>query len=135
MTNEESNSMLDLSFDNVVEYEAVPEGEYQLRIDDIVAASGEKGPYVRAVLLPVGNDMAKTISHVMMLPQANDEPRKKNNRLLALRSFYEAFGVDYTSGPVNLEDLKGLTAWAFLRVETSDTYGEQNQVRRWITGA
>lgn len=131
----EENSMLDLSFDNVVEYEARPEGEYEVRIEDIEQKTGDKGTYIRATLMIVGDDFAKTISHVMMLPGQADDARKRNNRLLAIQRFYAAFGVDYKNGPVNISDLPGLTAWAILGLESSDQYGDQNRVKRWVTGA
>lgn len=133
----EETSMLDLSFDNVVEYEARPEGEYELRLEEVMQGQGDKGKYIRARLQIVGDDFAKEISHVMMLPQDGDDARKKNNRLLAIQRFYDAFGIDYKSGPVNLAQYsnQGLTAWGILRLENNDQYGDQNSVRRWITGA
>jgi len=131
----EGTSMLDMNFDDVVEYEAVEPGEYQLRIEDIEQTAGDKGPYIKTRLCIVGNDTAKDISHVMMLPQQSDDFKKRNNRMLAIRNFYDAFGIDYKSGPVNLADTVGSTGWAMLKLESSDDFGDQNRVRRWVTGA
>ena len=76
---------------------------------------------------------SKNITHIIMLPADGDDDKRRNNRLRAVKMFYEAFDVDYTKG-VETEDLVGLTGWAIVVEEESDEYGTQNRVRRFVQG-
>ena len=135
----EQNTELNLgvNLDEVPAQHAVPEGEYQLTLVtcEIKEQKPEKGTgrFIMATLEIVSDPDTKLITHVMMLPAADDNERKRNNRLRNIGDFFKCFGIP-SSGPVNLAAFEGNTGWAILGVEDGGQYGEQNRVKRYITG-
>jgi len=138
-TAEETNesSFLDLgNLDDVPDLGTVPDGtEAQLQISSLEVRSQKPekgtGKFVMATFDIVGEPNTKRISHVMMLPAEGDDEKKRNSRLRAIRTFYEAFAIP-TSGQVNMEDYVGNTGWAILAEEEDKDYGMQNRVRKFI---
>lgn len=122
----------DLNLDEAQEYKSAPEGEYQLRIMSAERKQKDKGPFIMLKLQIMGDDpFLKDITHIMMLPQNDDEVKTKNNRKLSLKRFMEAFDLDVKSR-IDLDTWVGQTGWAFLVEETSDEYGTNNRIRRVI---
>jgi hypothetical protein len=130
-------SYLDLNLDEAVDLVAVEPDEYRLVIYD--ARVGRKTPESQAYLL-VRFDIpdvtnAKDVTHVMMLPDPQKEDAKQvNKRKLQIREMMDACGIDWT-GQIDLNALKGAECWAILGVEESEEYGEQNRIRRFVTGS
>jgi len=131
-----TEDVIDVPVDDAVELQSVSPGEYKLMIVDASVARSQKtgGMYLLARLEIVGQPYTKDITHVLMFPTAEDDAKKANNRKLAIRLFYQAFGIDY-SRPVQLNVLKGREAWAILREEDDAEYGMQNRVKKWVVGA
>lgn len=130
-------SILDMNFDNVVEPRAIQNvnEEHQLRIVEIEAKTSNSGkPMVAVRFESVEDPYAKDINHYIMLPTEDDDAKKRNSKLVSLQHFYEGLGVNYKSGPVNLDDLVGSTCWAILALEESDQYGSQNRIKRFVAG-
>lgn len=129
-------SYLDLNLSDAVDLTTVEPDEYRLQIID--ARIGRKTPESQQYLL-VRFDIAdvtnaKDVTHVMMLPDPSREDAKQvNKRKLAVREFLQACGADWTA-PLDLNGLKGMECWAILGVEESEDYGEQNRIRRFVTG-
>lgn len=138
-TNEVGNTEIDLgvNLDDVPEQHAVPAGEYQLLLAscEVRDQKPEKGTgrFIMATFEVVDDPDAKLITHVMMLPAADDPDRKKNNRLRNIGDFFKTFGIP-SRGAVNLAAYEGNTGWAILSIEDGGEYGEQNRVKRFITG-
>lgn len=140
-TPENGGTELDLTqygnIDDIPAQHAVAEGEYHLLLvsAEIKDQKPEKGSgrFLQATMEVMDDPNAKLISHVMMLPSEDDNDRKKNNRLRAIGDFLKAFSIP-SSGSVNFAQYEGNMGWAVLRVETSDDYGDQNKIRRFITG-
>ena len=128
-------SILDYNLDNVQELATVPEGEYQVRGAGAECKTSAKtgGEYLSIRLECSDEPDAKNITLVMMLPTDSDDEKARNGRLRRLKSFYEAFDIDYTKG-VDTDDLVGCSGWAILTEEDDPEYGRQNRVKRFIVG-
>ena len=141
------SSFLDLTDENmedVVEPKAVDEGEYTVKLVDWVSDSAgnvikkntNDNPFIMPVLEIIECEealFAKTLSHYLPLTHENMSKKEKNETLWRLREFFEAFGTDYTQR-IDFEDMIGKTADALLTVQDDAEYGEQNRVKRFITG-
>ena len=129
-------SFLDYNLNDVPELTALPDGqEYELRILECeVKTSAAGNPMVITRFDVPSEPNSKGITHVMMLPTQADDEKKRNGRLRALKMFCEAFDIP-TDGGIELgENVVGNTGWAILGIEDSPEYGEQNRVRRFVTG-
>ncbi len=129
-------SFLDLNVNDAQEYVSVPEGEQQLRIlaAEIKSSKQGKGDFFNVKFQIMGeNPFTKDINHVMMIPTDKDDVKVANNRKLAIKRFLEAFGIAVT-GRLEPETWVGSTGWAFLVEESTEEYGTQNRVRRFIVG-
>ncbi len=126
-------SFLEMALNDVPEIDAMPEGEYQLRIMSAEVKTSQKtgGNYL-GVRLEVVDEVAKDINHVIMLPASSMNEKETILAKNRLKYFYDAFGIDYTGGSVNLEAVVGLTGFAMLTVEESDQYGRQNRVKQFL---
>ncbi len=61
------------------------------------------------------------------------DPKQYARALWDIKVFAECFGIDL-SKPLDYEDdLPGLTGWAILGIKKSEEYGEQNNIRKFIT--
>tara|TARA_Y100000593_G_scaffold82293_1_gene154508 strand:- start:2599 stop:2991 length:393 start_codon:yes stop_codon:yes gene_type:complete len=128
-------SLLQYNLDNVKELATVPEGEYEVRVvaAEMKTSAKTGGQYLNIRLeLPSESD-SKGITHILMLPADDDDDKRKNSRLRGLKTFYEAFSIDYANG-VETEDLVGANGWALVVEEDGGEYGIQNRVRRFVQG-
>jgi len=127
--------LLDLNLDDVKELSSVEPGEYQLRINSAEIKTSEKtgGQYLSVLMAISDESDSKDVRKVFMLPTSDDDDKTRNNRLRAVKNFYEAFGVD-SSGSVDTDTLPGLTGWAILAEEEDPQYGVSNYVRRFVFG-
>lgn len=128
---------LGVNLDEIPEQRAVPEGEYQLLLVDaeVKQQKPEKGTgrFIQATIEIVDAPDSKLVNHIMMLPQEGDNERKRNNRLRNIGDFFRTFGIP-RQGSVNLSAYAGNTGWGILTVEDGKEYGEQNRIKRFITG-
>lgn len=133
MSGEES--FINVNTDDAVELQSLAAGtEVQVRITSASIEMSQKtgGQYIAVRLDIPSEPFSKDIFHVMMLPTQSDDPKKANNRKLALRKFCDAFGVS-TQG-ANLGEWVGCTAWAILREEDDPEYGKRNSIKSWVAG-
>lgn len=128
-------SFLGQDFDGVFEPKSLKEGEYQLKVLDAVTKTSAKtgGDFISVKFGVVGEDQAKDINHVMMIPTAQDDAKKKNSRLSAIQNFLKACGLDPASAQ-NVNEVIGCTCWAILVEEADPEYGMQNRVRKFVVG-
>lgn len=77
---------------------------------------------------------AKSFSKYYAIPNDEMDAKKKQQSGWALLQFFTAFNLD-PNGEHDTEDLIGLEADAILGVESSEQYGEQNFIKRFVTGA
>lgn len=128
-------SFLDVSLKDVPELEALEEGEYQIQITSAEVGESDTtgGKYLLLRCEVPAIPESKDFTHVLMLPADGDSEKQRIKRLNRLKEAMEAFGYDHSKG-IETEDLVGSEAWAFLTIEESPEYGEQNRVRRFVEG-
>jgi hypothetical protein len=136
---QENLSYVDLGvdLDTVPEQHAVKAGEHPLQLlkAEIKTQKPEKGTgkFIQATIEVTDDPNSKLITHVMMMPTADDNQRKINARLRAIGDFYKAFGIP-SAGPVNLEEYVGNQAWGNLTEEEDPQYGMQNRIKNFVLG-
>lgn len=131
-------SFLDVDVSSAQAPEPAEPGEHQIRIVDAKQDINQKGdPYILPRFEVVGDDMAPDFTRYMAIP-TNEmkaaDPKRFNRAAFALRTFFEAFGLD-PSSPGDPEEWKGLEAWAVLDIEKDDEFGDRNRIKRFVTSA
>lgn len=132
-------SIIDLTTENLddaVEPTVVDgDNEYKLRIVDCKMDTNKNGmPYILPRFEISDEPLSKEFTRYLALPHKDMTDKKLNSTKLMLKRFFEAFGIDPNS-PIDVEDLVGLEGWAILGVENSEQYGDQNYIKRFVTGA
>jgi hypothetical protein len=81
----------------------------------------------------VGEPTAMDFTDFMYIPDPGwmDEKQLVRNKD-KLRKFLSAFGVDLTSTIDLTSDLDGKEGWATLGVRSSDEFGDQNSIRKYL---
>ena len=122
-----------LDFNGVYEPTTVSKGEYQLRVLEAEVKTSQKtgGDFIQLRLDIPSEPKSKDITHVMMLPTASDDAKKKNGRLAAVQNCFKACGMDNVS---NINELIGATPWAILDEEESTDFGKQNRIKKFVIG-
>jgi len=140
---EVTGSFLDLNLQDVPELTALPEGEYELRLNklELRTVNNSASTYNGAQFLLCSFEVpseptSKGISHTLFLPRDVDDEKTRNNRLRGIKTFCEAFGIDFSHG-LDLDEISSsaATGWALLKIEEDAEYGEQNRIRRFIVAA
>jgi hypothetical protein len=133
----DENTILDHDFGNVVEPRVVDaDTEAELRIISVRVDTDKNGyPYMMPFFEVASDDYAKEFSHFIRLPHEEQSAKEMNKTKYRLKTFYDAFGVDYSRGVNPVDDLPGKTGWAILGMRESDFTGEEeNYVKRFIAG-
>ena len=110
-------SFIDMALGEAVERHVVPEGEYDLVIEDakwIEAKEAGKAPRISVRLSVDGEDGAKSVFHNISLPGPSDDEEKINTKLLFTKAFLDLFKIPYEGGGFELEDFYGARASAHL---------------------
>lgn len=128
-------SFLDVNLEDTPELEALEEGEYKVQINkaEVGESSTGSGKYLLLRLEVPTEPTSKGFTDVMMLDDPSQDEKTNIRRLNRLKRALKAYGYDFSSG-IETEDLEGLEAWAYLKVEESPEYGEQNRVARYVEG-
>ena len=126
-------SFLDINTDDAIEPKAVAgDEEYEVRLVSLEQSVNKKGnPYLLARLDIPSEPASKDLTHYMALPHGAMSEKELNNCKWNLKTFFEAFGMD-TSGQIDLGQGVGNTTWAILGAKEDGTYGEQNNVKRFV---
>lgn len=91
-------------------------------------------PYLMIRFEVVDEPLAKEISKFFGLPCAELEVKKNEAAKRNLKYLGEAFGIDFNQ-PFDDEELVGMEGWVILGYESTAQYGEQNYIKKFITGA
>ena len=128
-------SFLGQDFGSVFEPKSVKEGEYQLRVLSCELKDSPKtgGSYIMARFEIIGENTAKDLNHVMMLPTPQDDVKQRNNRLANIQAFVQACGFN-PADDLQIDEFIGATCWAILSEKDDPEYGMQNKVKRFVTG-
>jgi hypothetical protein len=130
-------SFIDIpDLDNLPELEAVAAGEYQLKIQKAEVkqqdpAKGNSQFLSLSFEILSDNPNVKNVSHVIMLPNNSVDDKENYSRKRRIKAFIEAFKIGM---PFEADQLGGETGWALLSLETSDEYGDQNRVKKFVVG-
>lgn len=127
-----------INLDDAQDYEAVPAGEYQVEVGEIIKVRDDEYKYIQMRLDILGQEgFVKGIFHTQWLPDPamkdgnGEDKRKWNNAALQLRNFCAAMGIsgdELNGGPDNFV---GKMGYAHLKVTQDEKYGEQNEVEKW----
>lgn len=126
---------LDIDLNDAVEPKASSAGEHLVRLVDLTKDIDKNGhPYLLARLDLPKEPTAKDFTQFLGLPYQGQDEKQANQAKWRLKSFSEAFGIDF--GVINSADeVKGRTAWAILGVGETDEYGEQNYIKKYVKPA
>jgi hypothetical protein len=133
---EDESSFLDLgNLDDVAELTTKPLGEYELQLANLEQGAGKDSgkKYLRADLDIIGEPDTKSVTHIMMLPTAEDPEKQRRSRLRAIKHFYNAFGIPTDGTVVIYANYIGRTGWAILDEENSEQYGKRNRVKQFTS--
>lgn len=124
-------AFLDMNFDDVVEPTvAAADAEYKLRILDVKEGTNKNGePYLMPRFEICDVVGAKDFAKYLGLPSPSMDAKKLNNTKYGLKTFMDAFEIDYASDPA---DWVGSEGWAILGVEENEQYGPQNYVKKFV---
>ena len=124
-------SFADVNLNDAQDLKTVPAGEYKLVIAGDPQVNEAKY-YFRIPMEIEGQDsFTKRLNHFLFFPKPDDDPEKKNNKLLRLREFCQAFKIEQAQLR-NPDSLVGLRAEAILKEEDEGEFGVQNKVGRFV---
>jgi hypothetical protein len=140
-----SESFIDVDTSDAVEPMVVDDGEYKIRLigyrtqkdesgeEKILRTDKNGGKYLMPIFDFPEEIAARSFSHFLRIPNADTMDAKQlNGAKWELEVFKKAFTVE---GGFNPEDLVGRETWALIRKVDDVTYGEQNALKKFITGA
>lgn len=119
---------MNVNLDEAKEYTVFPDGD-EVEVEVADAEVNEEKKYVLLKLKPKTDAFTRSIRHFLFFPKPDDDPEKVNNKLLMLRDFCKAFGIESFRDP---NDLLGHTGWVIVGIEESAEYGRQNTVKRLL---
>ncbi len=135
----EGSTILDIDTDTAMEPCVVPEGEYTVRItgqrkdrEGNIVRTAESGSRYFIITFDIPSEIAsKGLSKIFSVPTEDMEEKRANACKWDLKIFKQAFGLD----AINFDAMIGREADAILYIKDDLTYGESNEIRRFITGA
>ena len=127
----DTSILQDLDIDGAVAPSTLPgDQQYELQVTR-TEINGEKS-YIAVQLDAVGADpFTKSIRHMIFLPKADDDDKKRNNKLYGYKQFCQAFGIEGEDRK-NPEIWIGKTGYAILGEEDNPPYGRQNTLKRLV---
>lgn len=139
MTEENTNSMLDLNFDDVYEMETFGEGqEISVRIASAVITPKKTNPNETQLVVKLEDPSDEKKEDIMLylpIPTEDErmrEPKKANKKMLRIQDFYDCFDID-KSRPVDFRTVVGNTGFVVIGVQPPDgQYSERNFVRSFV---
>lgn len=131
MSPEQNTGLLDLNFDDVYDFETLPDGEeVQLRIAkaEVYRKEGGTRNNLHIIAEDPSNERIQDIHLYMGLPNPDDDAKLANKMKLRVKAFYESVGADM-SGPIDLNDLVGETFYCIIGEEEDPDFGQRNFIR------
>jgi hypothetical protein len=137
---ETTGSFLDIDTSDAMEPAVAPEGEHLIRCigyrkdkdGNIIRKDKNSNRYFMPLFDFPQIVNAKSFSVFMKLPESSMDAKTLNSAKWELEVFKKAMGV---TGAFNLEELEGKEAWALITKTDDATYGEQNNLKKFIAGA
>jgi len=135
MTEQMTGSILDMNFEDVFDFEVLPDStEHQLRIAkaEVYKKEGGERSNLHIIFDVPDNPRVDDIHIYMGLPIPADDEKRVNKMKVRIKAFYEAVGVDTNAGPIDLNDLVGETLYVIIGEEDDNQYGKRNFVRQFL---
>ena len=129
-------SILDLSNMNIKDT-ADPivinaDSEIEVRILEVKMDTDKNGnPYILPRFEVVGEPLAKDFTKFLSIPTQKLDPKKFENAKRSLKNFGLCFDIDFDIKQ-DVNDMVGKTGWVIVGVETTDEYGEQNYIKKFV---
>ena len=142
MSEYEGSNILDIDTSDAVEATVVPAGEYHVRITgfrkdsdgNIVRTSttdrGTNKYFIITFDLP-DEITAKGLSKIFSVPTDDMDAKKANMVKWDLECLKRAFSME----EINFSNMVGKEGYAILTVKNDATYGDQNEIKKFIIGA
>lgn len=121
---------LQVDVEDAVELQNVQNG-WEGELEIVAVKPNAEKSYIRVLLSIVGVEYTKMVAHMLWYPKEEDDKDQKNNSLLRIKMFFEAFDIngDARRDPAGWI---GLSALAALKLKGDEQYGDQNEVSRWM---
>lgn len=126
------SSFLGINVSDAKEPVCLPDGEYVVKVHDAELVPTKKNPNVMQVVLTLSfpqHPLAKLTRDYIQLPAESDDETTQNRKLLRLKALTECFGVDRID---DVKDLTALEGTVILKTESSDDFGDQNRISKYI---
>jgi len=132
-------TILDIDTSDAQEPSCVDPGEYKIRITgfrkdqsgNIVRTSDSGNRYFIMTFDIPDEEFSKGLSKIFSLPNKDHDAKQTNAIKWNLECFKKAFGLD----EINFSAMVGKEGYAILGISSSEQYGDQNEVKKFITGA
>lgn len=131
-------SLLNLNVEDVPDLEVLAPQEYELKIEKAEIKSYENdkgsGQFLSLMFSVIGEETAKPVFHSLFFPNDTDNQQQIDGKKRGFKAFFQAFNLPL-SGETEVEELRGATGWAYLRVNPEkDGYEEKNYVSKFQSG-
>ena len=134
-----NDTLLDIDTSDSQEPTTVEPGEYKVRItgfrkdnDGKIIRTSEAGNKYFIVTFDIPDEeFSKGLSKVFSVPTLEMEAKRQNAVKWELECFKRAFGL----AEINFSNMVGKEGYAILGVSHSEQYGDQNEVKKFVTGA
>ncbi len=128
-------TLLDLALNDVPELKTVEAGtEVEVQLASFEKTESKAGKPMLSCRLQITSEAdVQAVFNYLSLPVAEDDESTKNSKLRRIQRFADAFGIDYSSGSIDLEASVGKSAWVVLNEESDEEYGTRNTVKRFVT--
>jgi len=134
-----NETLLDIDTSDSQEPTTVEPGEYKIRItgfrkdnDGKIIRTSDAGNKFFIIVFDIPDEeFSKGLSKMFMVPTPEMEPKRQNAVKWDLECFKRAFGL----AEINFSNMVGKEGYAILGVSHSEQYGDQNEVKKFVTGA
>lgn len=131
--------VVDIDTSNAQEPTIVEPGEYKIRITGfrkdndkkIIRTSDAGNRYFIVVFDIPAEEFSKSFTHLLSLPSEDMDAKRLNSVKWNLELFKRAFNLS----EINFNSMIGKEGYALLKVTSSEDYGEQNAVAKFVAGA
>jgi hypothetical protein len=136
---DDNSTILDIDTSDAQEPAAVDDGEYKLRItgqrkdsEGVIVRTSDKGNKFCIITLDIPDEpYSKGVSKLLMVPTNGMTAKQINDAKWEIECFKQAFNLP----EMNFDAMIGKEGYGLLRKTFSEDYGEQNAVKKFITGA
>ena len=112
-------TFISMPLGDAVQKEVLPEGEYELVIEDVKIKEKDNKERISVRCSVDGEPNARAVFHNIWFPDPDADEEKQNNTLLFAIAFCDAFDIPWKSNGFNLEDFFGSRGRVYL---TQDEY-------------